>query len=100
MSRKRILPLCVAIALAMFVSSFPHGVAQKVSAGTSASPTGAATRYIARYNENDGSVISAVTNAGATVVTNYPEINTIIVDSDNPNFSNDVLASSNFSMAV
>jgi subtilisin family serine protease len=84
----------------MFASSFPLPVLQGVSAGISASSTGTTTRYIARYNQNNTGAVDDVRSAGATVVANFPEINTMIVDSDNPNFSNDVLASPNINLAV
>lgn len=100
MLHKRVLPLCITIALVMSLSSFPRGAVQEASAGIGASPTGTPTRYITKYNVNNSSVIDDVRNAGATIVANLPEINTMIVDSDNPNFSQDVLASSNINLAV
>ena len=56
----------------------------------------AATQYVVGYNENNVGVVDTITNAGGTVVANYPQTGTIIAKSENPDFASVISANKNF----
>lgn len=58
------------------------------------------TRYVAGYLENNAGVDDAITNAGGTVIANYPQINVLVAESDNPGFASAVSANKNFNYVV
>ena len=56
----------------------------------------AADRYVAGYELNTDAVIDTIANAGGKVIANYPQIRTIIAESDRAEFAAAVSRDSNF----
>ena len=92
--KKMALFLSITLILVMFVPLLPKtGIQEASTQPQQTSQLG--SRYIISYdaqNTNDTAVIDAVIRAGGSVVNDYADISTLIVDSANPNFSAEMRA--------